>query len=268
MTTQDHLPSPPQDEAPATPASTREALFGEQQRRKTSIRSSLLQGPPGNRRPGRLRLFVRDRRLFALQLYLLLHCMARGDPWDYALPAASWARALDKVNPGAEATVSRSWAWLSDQGLVVTEREPRQLRAFLRDEATGAKRTRPKGGSTDPFFYLPFAFFTDAWHSRLSLPGTVVLLIALDLSKYEPWFELRTERSSVYYDISADTLRRGLDELQEHALLRVEPRLVREAKSRTGVVQVNAYALLDPFRTPQPTGVIRREPSSHTRAAP
>src|SRR4051794_19129344 len=102
----------------ATPQSTREDLLGRQQRRGTPIRSSFLQERGGDRAPGPLHRFVVERRLLALQLYLLLHCVARADPWDGWLPAMAWARALDKTRPGAEATISRNWAWLESERLI------------------------------------------------------------------------------------------------------------------------------------------------------
>lgn len=242
------LPPPPEDEEPATPESTRNELLGSQQRARTAIRSAFVQQRGGERAPGPLHKFVRERRLFALQLYLLLHCVASGKPWDYAMPAASWARALDRANPSAEATVSRSWSWLKDHQLVSTMREGRTLRVWLLEEdGSGEKYTRSKD-----FFYLPLAFFEEAWHTKLELPGTVVLLIALERSRYKPWFELRTEPASEWFGISADTLQRGIDELQDNSLLRVEPRKVRVPKARTGFAIVNSYALLGSFRTPQP----------------
>lgn len=242
------LPHPPEDDEPATPAFTRDALLGSQHRGRTAIRSAFVQERGGERAPGPLHKFVRERRLFALQLYLLLHCVASGKPWDYAMPAASWARALDRTNASGEATVSRSWSWLKDQQLVRTKREGRTLRVWLLHEhGTGEEYTRSRD-----FFYLPFAFFREAWHTKLDLAGAVVLLLALERSRYQPWFELRTEPASEWFGISADTLQRGLDELQHHNLLRVETRKVRVPKARTGFAIVNSYALLGSFRTPQP----------------
>src|SRR4051812_16342428 len=109
--------APPPDDEPATPESTRQDLLGGQTRRGPSIRSAFIQERGGARAPGPLHFFVRERRLFALQLYLLLHCIARSAPWDAALPASTWARALDKTNKGAEGTVSRSWSWLAEHRL-------------------------------------------------------------------------------------------------------------------------------------------------------
>ena len=242
-----HLPAPPQqDDEPATPASTRDDLLGSQTRRGPAIRSAFIQERGGDRAPGPLHLFVRERRLFALQLYLLLHCVARSDPWDSALPAGTWARALDKTNVGAEGNVSRAWAWLKDQKLVRTTRHARLVRAFLlAEDGSGKEYTR----STD-FFYFRLAYFTDGWHRELSLAATSVLLIALDKSKHKPWFELRTEPQSKWYGISPDTLQRGLDELHTAGLLHIHPRRVRDHKARYGTTLVNDYILLGAFATP------------------
>jgi hypothetical protein len=189
---------------------------------------------------------VRERRLFALQLYLLLHCLARSHPWDVALPASTWARALDKTNEGAEGTVSRSWTWLKEQQLVRTQRDHRVVRAYLRiEDGSGAEYSRSRD-----FFYLPLAYFRDSWHKRLSLAATSVLLIALDKSKRQPWFQLRTQQQSRWYGISPDTLQRGLDELRDAELLQIHPRRVRDNKARFGTTTVNEYLLLDAFATP------------------
>jgi DNA-binding transcriptional ArsR family regulator len=237
---------PPQDEEPATPASTREDLLGGQTRRGPAIRSSFVQERGGARVPGPLHHFVRERRLFALQLYLLLSCLARSDPWDTALLAATWARALDKTNNGAESTVSRSWAWLEEQDLVRTERSKRLVRVYrLAEDGSGADYTQSRD-----FFYFPLAFFRDEWHKELSLPATAVLLIALHKSKHKPWFQLRTEEQSKWYGISPDTLQRGLDELREAKLLHAHPRRVHDSKARYGTTLVNEYILLGAFATP------------------
>ncbi len=246
MTEANFLVPPPPDDEPATPDSTRQELLGTQTRRGAAIRSGFLQEHGGTRAPGPLQHFVHDRRLFALQLYLLLHCLARKDPWDTALPAATWARALDKTNKGAEGTVSRSWRWLEDHQLVRTERDKRMVRAYLlAEQGSGEPYTRSKN-----FFYFPLAFFREGWHTRLGLAGTSVLLICLYKSRYSPWFQLRTEPQSAWYGISPDTLQRGLDELREAKLLQINPRKIRDSKARYGTTTVNEYLLLGSFAHP------------------
>jgi DNA-binding transcriptional ArsR family regulator len=237
--------TPAKNDDPATPSSTRDGLIGDQTRRGPSIRSAFLQQRGGARTPGPLSQFVEERRLFALQLYLFFHCLARADPWDVRLPAAVWARALNRTNKGAESTVSRSWTWLADKNLVATERKKRVVSATLKlEDGSGGDYAR----STD-FFQLPLAFFRDEWHTKLKLPGTAVLLIALDKSWRKPWFELRTEPQSKWYGMSPDTLQRGLDELREAGLMQIHRRQVHDARARLGTTPVNEYRLLGSFAT-------------------
>jgi hypothetical protein len=225
----------------ATPRMTREDLLGEQRRPGTPIRSSFLQEHGGERAPGPLHHFVRERRLLALQLYLLLHCIAQGEPWDAWLPAMAWARALDKTKPGAEATVSRNWAWLEDRQLVQSERDKRLRRVYLLEEdGSGREYERAKGH----FFMLPLAFFRDEWHQKLSLAGAVVLLIALNKRAV---FQLRKEHEADWYGVSADTLQRGVDELRDHGLITITPRRIAAPRTRQGWTVVNEYSLLAPF---------------------
>jgi hypothetical protein len=191
---------------------------------------------------------VRERRHFALLLYLLLHCIARAEPWDAHYPAATWARALDKVGPGGESAVSRSWAFLEELKLIETVRSERIVRAYLRTEDG---KDKPYARSRD-FFYFPLAFFRDDWHRELRLPGLAVLLIALNKSRLRtaPWFQLRTEPESAWYGISSATLQRGLDELRDHDLLHIHPRQVRDERARYGTTTVNEYLLRGAFATP------------------
>ena len=187
--------------------------------------------------------FVQDRRLFALQLYLLLHCIARAEPWDACLPAGVWARALDRTGKGAEATVSRSWHWLREHGLVATERDRRLVRTYkLQEDGDGAKYTR-----SQDYFVLPLAFFREAWHTKLGLPATAVLLIALDRSRKRIWFELRKEPAAVWFGVSADTLQRGLDQLRDEGLLGVRQRRIKDPRARYGWTSANEYRLLGSF---------------------
>ncbi|MDA0163150.1 hypothetical protein OM076_22945 [Solirubrobacter ginsenosidimutans] len=187
-----------------------------------------------------------ERRPLALQLYLLLHCVARADPWHGWLPAMAWARALDKTQPGAEATISRNWSWLESERLIRSDRYKRLRRVFLlREDGSGTEYTRPTGN----YFTLPLAYFLDEWHQKLSLSGTVVLLIARDL---QVPFQLRKEHASGWYGVSADTLQRGIDELRDHGLLSITPKRIAAPRTRQGWTMVNEYRLLAPFTKPEP----------------
>ncbi len=224
--------------AVATPEMTRAALLTEtQERRRTAIRTGFLQDRDGDRAAGPLHLFVTGRRRTALHLYLMLHCVASGGEFDSALPAMVWARALCKTKTSAEASISRNWSWLESQKLVRSasedEKKERLRRVYLLAEnGSGEPYTHP----TNQFFYFPFAFFTDGWSDKLSLAATAVLLIALD---QKPTFRLAKERASGYYDISADTLQRGVDELRDEGLLHIEQRRIAAPKLRQGWTLVN-----------------------------
>jgi hypothetical protein len=228
----------------ATSADTRADVLGSQTRDGAPIRSAFLQERGGDRAPGPLHRFVRERQYFALQLYLLLHCVARGDPWDAWLPAGAWARMLDKTSPTSAAGVSRAWRWLKREQLIRSEREKRILRVWLlREDGSGDAYERSRD-----YFTLPLAYFLKEWHTKLSLPGTVALLIALDKSRSsEPWFQLRKEHAAGWFNISADTLQRGLDELQKHGQLVVRQRPIKAPRSPKGWVMVNEYRLIGDF---------------------
>jgi hypothetical protein len=236
----------------ATPEETRVDLFKNITRRGGAIRAGFVQERGGARAPGPLRLFVGERRLFALQLYLLLHCLALKDPWDKVLPAGAWGRALGKDSIGSEATVSRNWKWLKDKGLVTAERQGRLLEVKLLSEAQpGQLRTRP----TKPYFTLPNAFFLEGIFLGLSLAGTAALLIALNAQGSRARFQLPKERAPAWFGISADTLQRGFNELERAEVLHSKLVPKKTPRSRTGVSLVTSYRLLGPFEPSTPDEV-------------
>jgi hypothetical protein len=250
MSTRNVPVPPPQDEPDPTPEFVRDQLLGAQERRGPAIRATCLQQYGNARAPGPLHLFVRERRLFALQLYLLLMCIARKDPWDATLSASTWALALDRINKSAEGTVSRNWSWLEDKNLIETKRKHRRLCVTRRrEDGSDEAYKRPNGN----FFIFPLEFFREGWHRKLELPGTAVLLIALHLSRKAPWFELRTETHSKWYGVSPDVLVDGIDELREYELLVSNLRKVRDLKARFSVTHVNDYLLRAPFAHTDPS---------------
>jgi hypothetical protein len=245
MPTEIELPPLTPDEEPYTPQSLRTELLDSQRRDRVSVRVDLCQEFGGERRHGPLHLFVNGRRLFALQLYLLLLCLAKGDPWDKEISGTSWALALDQQGPGAESKVSRNWSWLAGNNLVRTERRGRHLQVFrLHESGNGEEFTRPTGH----FFYFPFAYFTEEWHTKLSLAATATLLISLSSSRNKPWFALPLEQAADWFSISADTLNRGFDELRDHGLVTSHLRRVRDPRARGGTKPLSEYTLLGSFR--------------------
>ena len=86
-------------------------------------------------KPGPLAPLVKASDHRALLLYLLLLTKACSAPWDSALPAAVWARALDLPLPeskSARSTISKIWLRLERQGLVKRgTRHKRRADVFL-----------------------------------------------------------------------------------------------------------------------------------------
>lgn len=212
-------------------------------RHGAAIRHAFIQHYGGERQPGPLQLFVRERRGSALQQYLLLNLVAGlGEPWDSRVYAAEvWGRALGRTSPGADATTSRNWRWLVEARLVETKKERRMVKPFLRlDDGSGAPYTKPKAGQ---YFTLPRQYFAEAWHTQLELAETATLLVALSSARGAEWFELRAEPLSERVGISADTLRRGLDGLIDRGLLTGTSEVVVNPLARHGRSRVNKYRL-------------------------
>jgi hypothetical protein len=213
------------------------------------IRRALLQAPGKRNTPGPMHQFVSGRRDLALDLYLLLHCGAAAAPFDVVMPAMAWARALNRPQTlTSETTVSKNWTWLEEHQLVRSERSQRLRKVYLlKEDGSGAEYVRPSAGDGHGYFSLPFEFFTDRWHERLTLRAKATLLICL---AQQPPFELRTEHATHRYGLSPDSMQRGLDELREHHLLstiadyRVAPR------ARLGFTQVHLHRLKKPFTKP------------------
>jgi hypothetical protein len=235
------------DSAIATPEETRADLLGRQERTTAPIRSAFIQKHGDDRAVGPLHLFVRERKDYALKLYLLLHCVAMGPPWDGTLPAGAWARMLDRTSETSATGISRQWRWLKERKLVRTTQQQRRLKVFLKmEDASDKAYKRPDAY----FFGFPLVYFLNGWHKELSLRGTVALLIALDKSFPVPTFQLRTEHAPRFFGVSADTMQRGLDELQSKGLLSVGQRPMKAPRAPRGFTMVNEYMLLGDFARP------------------
>ncbi|HET8815138.1 MAG TPA: hypothetical protein VFM51_09305 [Solirubrobacterales bacterium] len=215
----------------------------------------------GGRAPGPLSKFVKRGRGTALEQYLLLHAIASGEDagFDVRLGAATWARAIGGyfdpetgvVEPAALHAVSRNWKFLRDIGLVQTERVGRKVRAVLLAD-DGSKEpyqhvgAGKKGKKLDGpgYFKLPYDYWRQHWHERLSLPAKAILLISL----YQgDGFSLPYEKLPAWYGISAATGERGLRELRERGLIHRERHRRPDPESPVGFSYVYHYQLLPPF---------------------
>lgn len=183
------------------------------------IRRAFVQG--GTQRepvPGPLAKIVRSQDDTALDLYLLHRSLATAYPWDVVRHGRIWGRMLGHHtdNDGGTSMVSKAWSRLDTKyDLVTRERAGRLARITALDESGNRA---PYDSPTTHYFRLPFAYWLDdsAHYFTLSLPAKAALLIALSL---KPGFKLPAERGPDWYGISADTLGRGLKELDDKGIL-------------------------------------------------
>jgi hypothetical protein len=214
------------------------------------IARSFLQQRQAGGGPGPLSWFVKARRQRALDLYLLVHALASTYPYDIALPARSWALALGLPDThSSRVFISNSWTWLEHHKLIRTERDGRLRRIYLLDESGSGDPYRHASGSKRlDYFKLSYTFWLEDWHTRLDLPATSVLLIALSLSTT---FILPQERSGEWYGLSRDTVRRGLGILVGLELLSMHATFKAAPRSPTGATEQRRYTLTGPFARQQ-----------------
>jgi hypothetical protein len=218
---------------------------------------------------GPLATFVRRSREGALEQYLLFHALASNgeEGFDVRLPAASWARAIGGwydpksgvVAPSALHAVSRNWAFLRELKLVEVERVARRVRAtLLADDGSGEPYRHLGAGMKDQrlggpgYLQLPYAYWREGWHERLSVVAKAMLLIALYLGD---GFPLPYAKLPEWYGIGAASGERGLRELRAHKLLHTERLRRPDAESPVGFSWANYYELRPPFG---PRGVLSK----------
>lgn len=228
------------------------ALLERSGRDYVPVRRSFVQRRSRGGGAGPLAGFVRNRRGRALDLYLLAHAVASAPPYDVALPAAVWGRALGLTSQSsAAALVSKSWAWLEHQRLIDSRREGRVKRVtLLYEDASGRPYKHPGEQGTEDrghYFKLPHAYWRGNFHNRIGLPAKAVLLIALSLRDD---FILPTERGADWYGLSRDTVRRGLRDLRLIGLLDRRELRKEAPLTASGYTLERRYTLRPPFRQP------------------
>lgn len=188
--------------------------------------------------PGPFSTLVKAGDLSALKLYLLLVTKASAPPWDAALPAVVWARALGMPETKTSAsTISKTWLRLEKRKLVQRTRHKRMADVtLLREDGTGTPYTSP-GDVNERYFQIPIELWTTGpnpsarWYRELSLPEFAVLLIGRSLGDE---FHVPFEKGPDWYGVSADTLTRGIHGLERRGLLDVERRFEKAPLSPTG----------------------------------
>jgi hypothetical protein len=195
--------------------------------------------------PGLLAQFSRRGRESALDQYLLALAWASKSPFDVARDSRIWARACGLgTGESGRAAVSRNWKFMRSIGLVEVERRGRLASVkLLREDGSGESYVHP-GTLKQRYFRLPFEYWTEGDYHRLTLPGKVLLLVALSLPDQ---FYLPADRGPGWYGMSASTIERGLRELRRQGILNA----VRERRiaplAPEGFTIVNLYTLEPPF---------------------
>jgi len=235
-------------EAPATQAETVAALLERSGRDVLPLRRSFVQVRQRGGGAGPLAAFVHERRGVAFDLYLLSRAVASQEPFDVALPAEVWARALGLGGAaGAGATISKSWGWLEQQRLVTSSKRGRlrEIR-FLREDGSGRPYRHPGRDEEQrgDYFKVPYSYWEGSYPGRLGLPAKAVLLIALSLGED---FWLPTERGARWYGLSRDTVSRGLATLLRLGLLEVRVEYKTAPLAPAGITQQRRYMLRPPF---------------------
>jgi len=236
----------------ATPLDTRKELLRKSRRknRELPIRKTFVQqGTRTKPRPGPLADMVRRHDKLALDLYLLMRAVTSAEPYAVRLSAAVWARALGlPEGVASQSLVSKAWKRLDRLKLVKRGKYKRLAEiTALREDSSGAEYTHPgsSAGTREPYLKLSFEYWDRNYDQELSLPAKAVLLIALSLPD---WFILPSEKACNWYGISADTIERGLTELQKRGILGRKKESKVAPLSPLGYTDELRYRLRPPFR--------------------
>lgn len=223
--------------------------------RSVPIRREFVQGGTQDKPlPGPLAKFVSRHDDAGLQLFLLHRAVTSKEPWTSAREAGVWARALgvahneDKLNTP---TVSRIFRRLDEKhNLIDRGRSRRRLEATsLLEDGSRAPYTSPAKG----YFRLPFAYWEDEWHLKLTMPGAAVLLIGMSLV---PGFILPLTQAQRWYGISGDTMSKGLHELKKEGLMTSTRGKERDWLTGSGWRHEMKHTLKPPFHRAVTKGVV------------
>ncbi len=215
-------------------------------------RSFVQRGRVGASSPGILSELVRRHDERALDLYLLLRAKASAAPWTVHLPAVAWARCLGLAEAGGQAAVSRAWARLARLDLVARGRAGRWADvALLHEEASGDAYEPPDGSAADPYFKLPFVYWSghERYYRTLDLPAKAMLLVALSL---KDGAELPIARVPAWYGLSEDTASRGLAELTSRGVVAVRVSHTPAPLTVTGYHEHRHVSVAADFRKGEP----------------
>lgn len=245
-------------EGPPTPTQAdaiEELVSRSQRKRAVQIRKTFLQqNVKGRPIPGPLHAFVRSHDERALDLYLLVRLVAVRKPYQVAIEAGGWARALGLPRKSGPETVSRIWRRIADLQLITRRRQSRTACVtLLREDGSGRPYVSPSGTADtgDTYLNIPLEYWTEGWYSMLGLAGKAMLLIALSLGD---GFYLPVEKVKDWYGLSADTATRGLAQLQKCRILVREQKYKKAPLTALGWTFDYRYTLQPPFGPRNPEG--------------
>ena len=234
----------------ATPDETIVALLERAGRSSRAVpidKRFLQQGTESIRTAGPLAAIVRNHAERALDLLLLGHAVASAPPYDITEAADLWGRTLD-LGPtdSARTTVSKTFRRLDKTDhLVERTRDGRRLKVtLLAADGSGDPYEHPGDKPDGRYLTLPFAYWEQGWHRKLSLPGKAFLLIALSRAD---GFNLPSNKGPDWYGLSEDTIEKGVAELREHNLVHVDQAPKKAPLAPQGYTIENRYTLQPPF---------------------
>ncbi|RSS50084.1 hypothetical protein [Streptomyces sp. WAC01280] len=247
-----------QDESAVTPeaegylsqARTIEMILERSKRknRTVPIRRAFVQlGERPGTRPGALKSLVASRQERALDLYLLVAAITGANDHSVTEWSTTWARTIGIFDEktGAPA-VSRSWKALKDLGLITTARGSQRRTTVTKRMEDGSGPYAPPENVGEKYLQLPYAYWENDLHTKLSLPGKAMLLIAYAQRKNK--FALVQAKISEWYGLAQKTVAAGTDDLVQHGVL--EPAGFEYFDSlavRSGRGSRPLYRLVPPF---------------------
>ena len=241
-----------------TSGDTIRAILKRAGRRAVPIRRSFLQRENRERPSPPLAEMVRRHDSRGLDLYLIVLAQASAGEFDVTHPAAVWARALGIEGENPRIAVSKAMGRLLAYELIKRDRVGRRAHIkLLREDGSGQAYEHP-AESRDKYLQLPHGYWEGAWHKELSLAAKAGLLIALSLP---PEFFLVIESGPSRFGVSADTLERGLSELQRKGLLSRRSIYKPDPLTDLGYRTEFRYWLREPCRRARPTSELVDEPA-------
>jgi hypothetical protein len=218
------------------------------------LRESFLQVRGTPPEPGPFSEFVRGRHHHALDVYLLVLAATAQPPHQLHVNLDFWAvllRRPDQSLRNSRLAVYRSFDILNELNLLWPESHLGALRYQLLNEGGRGDRYLHPAKTGDRYFTLPHAYWIRGLDRKLDLPGKAVLLLARSLRRY---FTLPLANATPWYGISADTLRRGMDELVKARLVRYQKTDVPTPKAPRGSAVRRTYTLIGPMALPDRKG--------------